>query len=277
VARGPGERYVESTEVAEDQAAEEFDSAGDQAEGANAAEDQGAEEFDGVTASGHWRSAKTRPRRRLTLRPGTWVFVLVVAALAVWIPAAVARLYEVPSGSMETTLHGCPGCDNDRVLVDRLVYRFHRPTVGDIVVFAVPSSWQNTEAPVARSPGPLARAISRFEDIVGIQRAGEVDFIKRVIALGGQTVSCCDARNRLIRDGESINEPYIYFAPEFGPPGQKPFGPVKVPPGMIWVMGDSRNNSEDSRINGPVPINNVIGEARLVVAPFSRFGIIGGN
>ena len=110
-------------------------------------------------------------------------------------------------------------------------------------------------------------------DIVGIQRPDEVDFIKRVIAVGGQTVSRCDASNRLTRDGKPLDEPYVYFRPGFGPPRQRPFGPVKVPPGMIWVMGDSRNNSDDSRINGPVPI----GEARLIVAPPHRFEVIGDN
>jgi signal peptidase I len=255
VARGPGKSY-----------APDADAAGDRA----------GDGFAGAAPGADRRPAEThaRPRRRIALRPGPWLFVVVVLALGVLTPAYVARLYEVPSGSMETTLHGCAGCANDRVLVDRAVYRFRPPRVGQIVVFAAPSGWRNTDALAARPDGPFKWLLSRVADVVGIQRPDEVDFIKRVIAVGGQTVSCCDANNRLIRDGKPVDEPYIYFAPTFGPPRQRPFGPVKVPPGMIWVMGDSRNNSDDSRINGPVSISNVVGEARLIVAPRNRFGAI---
>jgi signal peptidase I len=246
---------------------------------ADAAGDRFGDGLDVAAPSADRRPAETpaRPRRRIALGPGTWLFVVVVLALGVLTPAYVARLYQVPTGSMETTLHGCAGCENDRVLVDRAVYRFRPPRVGEIVVFAAPSGWQNTVALAARPDGPLRWLISRVADVVGIQRPDEVDFIKRVIAVGGQTVFCCDASNRLVRDGKPVDEPYIYFGPTFGPPRQRPFGPAKVPPGMIWVMGDSRNNSDDSRINGPVPISNVVGEARLIVAPRNRFGVIGDN
>jgi signal peptidase I len=218
-----------------------------------------------------------RARRRLPRR-GTLVFVLVVAALAVCIPAFIARVYEVPSGSMETTLHGCTGCDNDRVLVDRLSYRFSSPARGEIVVFAVPPNWHNAELETPPKPSnPVSAALSDVATAVGIQGRNETDFIKRVIAIGGQTVSCCDSRNRLIVDGKAMDEPYIYFAPGMGPAHQESFGPVRVPSGMLWVMGDSRNDSVDSRApgNGPVPVSSVVGQARLIVAPLSRFGTIG--
>jgi signal peptidase I len=199
MARGPAESYAPDADTADDRAG---DGLNDAAPGAD---------------RGPPAETPARPRRRIALRPGTWLFVVVVLALGVLTPAYVARLYEVPSGSMETTLHGCAGCDNDRVLVDRAVYRFRPPRVGEIVVFAVPSSWHNTEALAARPDGGFKWLISRVADVVGIQRPNEVDFIKRVIAVGGQTVSCCDANNRLIRDGKPIDEPYIYFAPTFGP------------------------------------------------------------
>jgi signal peptidase I len=218
------------------------------------------------------------PSRRRFPRRGTLIFVLVVAALAVLIPACVARVYEVPSGSMETTLHGCTGCTNDRVLVDRLSYRFSSPARGDIVVFAVPPSWQNAELEAPPKPtNPVSVGLSNVATAVGIQGRDETDFIKRVIATGGQTVSCCDSRNRLVVDGKALDEPYIYFAPGMGPPHQEAFGPVRVPNGMLWVMGDSRNNSADSRApgNGPIPVSSVVGQARLIVAPLSRFGPIG--
>jgi len=93
-----------------------------------------------------------------------------------------------------------------------------------------------------------------------------------VIAIGGQTVACCDSQNRITVDGKPLNEPYIYYLPEAGPPVQSEFGPIKVPEGQLWVMGDSRNNSADSRVpgHGPIPLENVIGKARFVVLPLSR-------
>jgi signal peptidase I len=103
--------------------------------------------------------------------------------------------------------------------------------------------------------------------------------VKRIIAVGGQTVACCDSRNRLTVDGRPLDEPYIYYAPEFGAARQAPFEVVRVPDGQLWLMGDSRNDSLDSRAagNGPVPVTDVIGQARLVVAPLGRFsGIAGG-
>lgn len=179
----------------------------------------------------------------------------VVAVLTVLMPAFVARVYTVPTESMETTLHGCAGCDNDHVLVDKLAYHFGPPRPGDIVVFTIPTGWRNSEVP------------------------GDPDtaFIKRVIAVGGQTVSCCDDRNRVVVDGRPVDEPYVHFAPDYGPAQQSRFGPVKVPADQIWVMGDNRNDSIDSRApdNGPVPVRNVIGKAKIRVWPFDRFGGIG--
>jgi signal peptidase I len=206
--------------------------------------------------------------------------LLVVALLVVLIPVFIARVYAIPSGSMETTLHGCTGCNNDRVLVDKLAYKFSTPQPGDIVVFIVPDSWHNTELPQAPvTSNPLMRALGSIGAVFGMEQPDQTDFIKRVIAVGGQTVSCCDARNRLIVDGKSVDEPYVYFAPEFGKAQQAAFGPVRVPPGSLWVMGDSRNNSVDSRAaaNGPVPVRNVIGKARWIVLPLYRFGAIGSS
>jgi len=206
-------------------------------------------------------------------------FALVTIVFAIVLSAFVARLYEIPSSSMETTLHGCSGCDNDRVLVDRLSYRFSGPAPGDVVVFSRPRSWTNAELALPDTRNPLVRGLSSIGALVGVQRADEADMIKRVIAIGGQTVSCCDARNRVMVDGRSIDEPFVYFAPEFGPARQGTFDPVRVPEGQIWVMGDNRNNSVDSRApnDGPVPLEDVIGKARLIVLPFARFGRIDGN
>jgi signal peptidase I len=212
--------------------------------------------------------ATRRSRRGLALM----LAALVVLAL---IPAFVARIYVIPSGSMETTLHGCPGCDNDRVLVDKLAYRFTPPAQGDVVVFALPDSWTSSEMQIPHGGGnPVVKGLQQLGSLFGIHAADETEYIKRVIAVGGQAVACCDDRNRITVDGVAVDEPYIYFLPEAGPPRQKPFGPVRVPEGELWVMGDSRNDSVDSRAdgNGPVPVADVIGKARFVVWPFDRAG-----
>jgi signal peptidase I len=217
--------------------------------------------------------ASQSSRNRSTRAKAAWV-LLALAVLVVLGAAFVAQIYEIPSGSMETTLHGCGGCENDRVLVDKLAYRFDGPKRGDIVVFTLPNSWNNSELPVAGTSGnPLVRALQALGHAIGVT-ADRPDLIKRVIAVGGQTVSCCDARNRLLVDGKGVDEPYIYFAPAFGSARQASFGPVTVPPGQLWVMGDSRNNSDDSRAegNGPVPLADVIGKARMIVWPLGRVG-----
>jgi signal peptidase I len=204
------------------------------------------------------------------------MLVVVALVLTFLIQTFLARVYEIPSGSMEKTLHGCSGCTDDRVLVDKLTYRFTEPKPGDVIVFAGPPSWEDEGSTAQWSGNPLVRGLQYAGSLIGLTQPGEKDLIKRVIAVGGQTVACCDAQNRVTVDGKPLNEPYIYYLPEAGPPVQGEFGPVKVPEGQLWVMGDSRNNSADSRVpgHGPVPVTNVIGKARFVVLPFSRVKVI---
>ncbi len=200
------------------------------------------------------------------------MLVVVALLLTFLIQTFLARVYEIPSGSMETTLHGCTGCTDDRVLVDKLSYRFGDPSPGDVVVFAGPPSWQDSNYVDRRSSNPLIRGLQAAGSLVGLAPPDEKDLIKRVIAVGGQTVACCDSQNRVTVDGKALNEPYIYYLPEAGPKRQQDFGPIKVPVGDFWAMGDSRNNSADSRApgHGPVPIDNVIGKARFIVLPLNR-------
>ena len=187
----------------------------------------------------------------------------------------LAKVYVIPSGSMETTLHGCTGCNNDRVLVDKVTYRFSDPRPGDVVVFRGPDSW-NSEFTADPPSNIVVQALQGLGSLVGLAPPDEKDFVKRVIAVGGQTVQCCDSRNRVVVDGKPLDEPYIYYLPEVADARQYVFSPVTVPQGELWMMGDSRNNSADSRVpgHGPVPVANVIGKARLIVLPFSRFGTI---
>lgn len=195
-----------------------------------------------------------RPLRRWRWAALLVVLVLFAGLVSVLVAGFPSRLYTIPSGAMETTLHGCDRCTDDRVLVDRTAYWFGAPRPGDIVVFVAPPSWQD--------PGATA---------------APAEFVRRVIAVGGQTVSCCDDQNRVVVDGRAMDEPYVYLLPEAGAAAQSPFPPVHVPPGELWVMGDSRNNSADSRAPGlgPVPIDDVVGRMWWRVLPLSRFGHLG--
>ncbi|GAA2855273.1 hypothetical protein GCM10010472_10690 [Pseudonocardia halophobica] len=215
-------------------------------------------------------------RRRNTFWKELPLLVGVALVLTILIQAFLAKVYVIPSGSMETTLHGCTGCNNDRVLVDKVTYRFGDPQPGDVVVFRGPDSWVNTEFTVDEPTSTFGEVVQQFLSLIGLAPPDEKDFVKRVIAVGGQTVSCCDSRNRVMVDNQPLDEPYIYYLPEAGPARQIPFGPITVPQGELWVMGDSRNNSSDSRIDGhgPIPVDNVIGKARMKVLPVSRFGFI---
>jgi signal peptidase I len=232
---------------------------------------------------GHHRSASPASSHRATTsrtgrKPTFWrelpILVVVALVLTFLIQTFLAKVYVIPSGSMETTLHGCTGCTNDRVLVDKVTYRFGDPQPGDVVVFRGPDGWRNTEFTVEETANPLLRVLQGLGSLVGLAPPDEKDFVKRVIATGGQTVACCDPRNRVLVDGQPLDEPYVYYLPEAGPAQQAPFGPVTIPAGELWMMGDSRNNSADSRVpgHGAVPVGNVIGRARLIVMPFSRLG-----
>jgi signal peptidase I len=226
--------------------------------------------------------SRKKPRTGRRRRPAFWrelpLLVVVALLLTFLIQTFLAKVYVIPSGSMELTLHGCPGCNNDRVLVDKVTYRFSDPQPGDVVVFRGPDSWIS-EVSVDPPSNALAAGLQQLGSLIGIAPPDEKDFVKRVIAVGGQTVQCCDSRNRVMVDGQPLDEPYVYYLPAVGPPRQEGFGPVTVPAGQLWMMGDSRNNSSDSRVagHGPIAVDNVIGKARLVVLPVGRFGWIEAN
>jgi signal peptidase I len=201
------------------------------------------------------------------------ILVLTALVLTFLIQTFLARVYVIPSASMEPTLHGCPGCTNDRVLVDKLTYRFRGPAPGDVVVFRGTDSWAS-EFTSQRSDNILINGLQQAGALVGLAPPDERDFVKRVIAVGGQTVQCCDKQNRVTVDGTALTEPYTVF---IGHEPQEEFGPVTVPQGNLWMMGDNRNNSADSRRHvadqrsGTVPVSNVIGKARVIVLPLSRW------
>jgi signal peptidase I len=204
----------------------------------------------------------------------------VALVLTFLIQHFLGRVYSIPSGSMEQTLHGCPGCTGDRVLVDKLVYTFGDPEPGDVVVFQGPEAWTENDVQAPRSENPIIRGLSQVGALFGLAPPDERDFVKRVIAVGGQTVQCCDDQWRVLVDGRPLDEPYIFWQ-NGKPDGRQRFDPVLVPEGSLWVMGDNRSDSCDSRcqggggIRGVVPVDKVIGKARFIVLPPSRWQGVG--
>jgi signal peptidase I len=181
------------------------------------------------------------------------------------------RVFFIPSPSMEQTLHGCTGCTGDRVLVDKITYRFSDPKPGDVIVFEGPASWGHEN--VNKSDNAIVRGLQYAGSMVGFGGADDNDFVKRIIAVGGQTIQCCD-NNRVQVDGNPIDEsPYIFWEPGRGNQ-QLEFPPQKVPEGYVFVMGDNRNDSLDARAHGPIPVDNIIGKAQLIVLPPKRWASI---
>ncbi|RLK55528.1 signal peptidase I [Actinokineospora cianjurensis] len=226
---------------------------------------------------------RPKPKRERKKRP-FWIelpiLIGVALVLTIIIQSFIARVFVIPSESMEQTLHGCPGCYGDRVVVDKLVYTFGEPEPGEVVVFGRPDTWNRSEFVTARSDNGFVRWLQGVGAKFGFAAPDEDDVVKRVIAVGGQTVECCDDANHVLVDGKPLDEPYIYWDPERNQQ-QDEFKPVTVPQGKLFVMGDNRGNSADSRVqggggqNGLVPVDNVIGKVRAIILPPSRWQGVG--
>lgn len=199
------------------------------------------------------------------------LLVAVALGLALVIKAFLIQAFYIPSSSMEPTL-----LIGDRVLVNKLAYDLHRVHRGDIVVFNGAGSFVEP-APRAQPDNPLGVVAQAVGSAFGANPSGEKDFIKRVIGLPGDRVACCDARGRVTVNGVPLNgEPYIFPGDV---PSKREFE-VTVPPGRLWVMGDHRSVSADSRAhldepaNGTIPIDKVIGRAFVVVWPPSQVKVL---
>ena len=213
-------------------------------------------------------------------RSGFWrelpFLILIALVLAVLIKTFLVQAFFIPSGSMEPTLHGCTGCSGDRVLVNKLVYRLRDPHRGEIVVFRGPPSWQDTPEFAGSDPGnPVSRFFHEIGAALGVAAPSNKDFIKRVIGVPGDHVVCCDGQGRITVNGHALTEPYLFPGAR---PSDQPFD-VVVPPGRLWVMGDHRNESADSRAHmsdhqGTIPIDNVIGRAFVKVWPVNHWGVL---
>ncbi|MFD7043837.1 signal peptidase I [Rhodococcus jostii] len=212
------------------------------------------------------------------------VVILTALVLSFLLQTFVARVYLIPSESMEPTLHGCTGCTGDRIVVDKLVYRFSDPRPGDVVVFKGPPSWDERYVS-NRSANPVLRTGENFLSSFGLAPPDENDLVKRVIATGGQTVQCRNSEGGVTVDGHRLVEPYLdnpemRAAAATNPCLGREFGPTVVPAGAVWVMGDNRTHSADSRYHqddqysGAVPVDNIIGKVRAIILPPGRWGVV---
>jgi signal peptidase I len=193
------------------------------------------------------------------------VTIAVAIGIVLIITTFLAKPFSIPSGSMEDTLN-----IGDRVLVNRAVYHFRGIQRGDIVVFDGSDSFVPSGDVPQRNP--IAGAFTWLGQSVGVVPPDSTDFIKRVIGVGGDRVACCDVDGRLTVNGTPLDEgSYLY-------PGDAPSTQtfdVEVPQGMLWVMGDHRSNSADSRAHlgdpggGFVPETMVIGRAMTILWPLS--------
>ena len=173
----------------------------------------------------------------------------VAILVAVLVRAFVLQTFYIPSESMENTLKV-----SDRVLVNKLVYDFRGPHRGEVIVFESPRSWRSNPA--------------------------DKDFIKRIIGVAGDHIVCCDQQRRLVVNGHPLDEPYLYTGPDGVPDAasEDDFD-ITVPKDRLWVMGDHRSYSGDSREQfrtthdldaSTIPVSSVVGRAFVLFWPFSH-------
>jgi signal peptidase I len=218
------------------------------------------------------------------------VLVVIAFVLALLIKHFLVQAFYIPSGSMEQTL-----LIGDRVLVNKVSYHFREPHRGEIVVF---NGLDNFDEGVtlAKPTNPVSKALRALSGTIGLGTPDEKDYIKRVIGVPGDRVMCCDTSGRVVvtpkaGTAKSLDEPYVfendttdmrYFCDagsgkQLCPPGA--LG-ILVPKGRLWVMGDHRGNSSDSRFHitdghhGTVPEDKVVGRAFAIVYPFGRAGVL---
>jgi signal peptidase I len=212
----------------------------------------------------HRRLKQRNPLLSLLVEMSTVTVLALV--ITVVLRLFVAEAFYVPSESMYDTL-----TKDDRILAEKVSYLHRDVDRGDIIVFKDPGNWLNEDEP---KPG-TARRIGEFVGI--LPRSGEGHLVKRVIGIGGDKVVCCDKQGRVTVNGIPLDEREYLL--KDAKPSEVPFS-VEVPPGHLWVMGDNRAESADSRahMGGPgggfVPVENVVGRACCIIWPSDRMTML---
>ena len=207
------------------------------------------------------------------------ILIVVALVIALVIKSFVVQAFFIPSSSMENTLD-----IGDKVLVNKLVYHFRSIKPGDVIVFNGSGSWDPVTPASPAGSNPVARAYDAtvrplLRSIVELfgTAPGQHDYIKRVIGVPGDHVACCNSHGQVTVNGVALSESsYLY-------PGNAPSSSsfsITVPPGRLWVMGDHRDVSCDSRCHpgdpgdGTIPESQVVGRAFMIVWPPSRWRIL---
>lgn len=199
------------------------------------------------------------------------VIILLIAFVASFLlKTFLVRSFYIPSGSMENTLQ-----INDRILVNQLVPQVASVKRGDIVVFEDPGGWLHPQATVT-----TPSAFEKVLQTVGFAADTSHQYVvKRVIGVGGDRVTCCDASGKVEVNGVPIDEPYILLPEDTEQASGVDFD-VTVPEGSVWVLGDNRYSSKDSRYNqdqpgkGFVSNDEIVGRAFVLNWPFDRFTLL---
>jgi signal peptidase I len=253
----PDDRMVDLSEPGpeefDDPSTDEFERSDDLGEGIYSFDDRDA----GVPRPD---ADEDEPRRR-----GSWssllrelpVLILVAFVLAFVLRTFVVQVFYIPSSSMEPTLQV-----NDRILVDKVSYRFRDLQRGDIVVF------EGDHIVTPDANGSVERVLRGFGQLIGVTPANARDFVKRVVGLPGDEIEITEAGEVFV-NGVALEEPYL------GQEDPRTCGPLVVPEGKLFFLGDNRGNSSDSRASlGYVPIDHVVGRAFVTIWPIERVHVL---
>jgi signal peptidase I len=204
-------------------------------------------------------------KRQLPVWQESILLVVTAMVMAVVVKAFFLQAFYIPSESMEPTM-----LVDDKILVEKVSYWAGEPDRGDIVVFDDPGGWLNA-AESRKASNPVQRAL----EVIGLFPTGG-HLIKRVVGVGGDSVKCCDSTGHITVNGTPLDEPYLQDSKANA---NQTFD-VVVPKDHLWVMGDNRGNSADSRMHmgdpggGFIDEDEVVGKAWLRVWPLSRFGFM---
>ena len=198
------------------------------------------------------------------------VLVIIALAVSLIIKTFLVQFFFIPSGSMQNTLQ-----IQDRVAVNKIPFLSKSIHRGDVVVFRDPANW--LPAPSPETGNKVFRSVKEALIFTGVlPNPAKQYLVKRVIGVAGDHVICCDSAGKLTINGKKTTEPYIFAGNK---PSEMNFN-ITVPKGKIWVMGDHRGASADSRYHqddvndGMVPVSHVTGRVYAIIWPFAHFGFV---